>query len=183
MTNDMFTLSAGLRIHPLKGERVHGFTLVELAVTMAIMAILAMIAIPAFNNISLGTKLNSISNAFVSSVQLARSEAIKRNQPVSLCASSNGTSCGSDWSAGWIVAVGGQVVQVQGAVSNGFQVSGAVSEIIFQPSGVGVMPAEISSSPLTVCRFSPDVGSQKREITISATGRPSVAKLSASSCP
>lgn len=39
----------------------------------------------------------------MTTLQLARSEAVKRNLPVSVCRSSNGSSCTGNWTDGWIV--------------------------------------------------------------------------------
>lgn len=164
---------------PRVGSGQRGFTIVELMVVVAVMAVLAVIAIPSFNSVALSSKLNAIANNFVASAQLARSEAIKRNMPVTLCASSNGTACGGTWTQGWIILAGGDVLHAQGAVSKGFQLSGAPASIQFQPSGVGATAAN-----LTACRFEPEPGSQTRTITVSATGRPGVVKnLDASTCP
>src|SRR6185369_496626 len=82
-----------------------GFTMIELMVTIAIMAILAAIAAPSFNEAILSNKLAGYANNFVASAQLARSEAVKRNKPVRICRSANGTSCATSgtWRQGWIV--------------------------------------------------------------------------------
>jgi len=91
---------------------------------------------------------------------------------VTLCASTNGTSCGGNWSNGWIVLAGGAAIFNLGPLPNGFLLSGDVTSIDFQPSGVGSTAAN-----LTVCRATPSVGDQQRVIAISATGRPSVTKV------
>ena len=48
-------------------------------------------------------KLDSMTSDFVGSLNVARTEAVRRNVSVSMCKSSNGTSCGGNWEDGWIV--------------------------------------------------------------------------------
>jgi len=161
------------------GQR--GFTLIELLITIIIVAILAALAVPAVDAIGLSGKLNSISSSFMADVQLARSEAIKRNRPVALCASSDGTSCTGAWKDGWVVLEGGTVISRQAALPNGFVLSdgGGVTSIVFQPTGVGA-----TSADLTLCRASPTVGDRERNIKISTTGRPDLTKVNgATTCP
>jgi type IV fimbrial biogenesis protein FimT len=157
-----------------------GFTLIELMVTIAVMAILLMVAVPSFKEAMLGSKLGSYANSLVAGAHLARSEAIKRNQVVTLCVSSNGTSCGTgDWGQGWIVrTTGGTVVQHQQALPAGFKVkqTAGPASLGFRPSGVGS-----DTATFTVCRATP-LGGQERVVSISATGRPSVAKTTTGSC-
>ena len=161
--------------------KLRGFTLIELMVTISVMAILLMIAVPSFNDATLGSKLGSYANNLVAGAHLARSEAIKRNAVVTLCVSSNGTSCASGgWEQGWIVlAADGTVVQRQQALPAGLKVNrvGGADSLTFQPSGVGAI-----SATFTVCRATPTVGGQERVVLISATGRPSVSKTTAGSC-
>jgi type IV fimbrial biogenesis protein FimT len=156
-----------------------GFTLIELMVTISVMAILLAIGVPYFGDATLGSKLSSYANNLAASAYLARSEAIKRNVPVTLCASSDGTNCVGGWEQGWIVLAGATVVQRQQALSTGLKVTGAPASLIFQPSGVGATNAPAT---LTVCRATPTVGGIERVVTITASGRPSVTRTTAGVC-
>lgn len=82
-----------------------GVTAIELLVVMAIAAILLAVAVPSFVGITQGNRLAAEINAFSGDVQFARTEAVKEGLPVSICASTNGTSClgVNTWNKGWIV--------------------------------------------------------------------------------
>ncbi|QOY63525.1 GspH/FimT family pseudopilin [Lysobacter sp. H21R4] len=82
-----------------------GFTLVELMVAIAIVAILAAIAFPSFQPTIRSNRLATATNQLTSSFSLARSEAIKNTRGGGVCSSANGTSCSgaTDWSQGWLV--------------------------------------------------------------------------------
>lgn len=158
-----------------------GFTLIELMITIAVMAILLAIVIPSFTDATLGSKLRSQANDLAAGVLLARSEAIKRNKTVTLCASSNGTSCTGGWADGWIViGSDGTVILKHPAAAGGFLInstSATVTSVIFQPTGVGA-----TQTTLTVCRATPSVGSQERAVRISTTGKTKVSKTTTGSC-
>lgn len=162
-------------------RRQRGFTLIELMIAVAITGILAMVAVPAFNDAMLRSRLSSITNTFVSSAQLARSEAIKRNTRVDLCASSDGSTCTGDWEDGWIVvAADGTLLSSQAAVPGGFLVSESndVTTISFSSTGVGATVADV-----TICRSTPTAGNMERVVRIGSTGRTNVQQTKTGSCP
>ena len=78
-------------------------------VAVAVAAILAVLAEPSFNSLMLQLRTTAIANALFSDLNLARSEAIKRNTRVLMCiANSAQTDCASassDWSVGWLICV------------------------------------------------------------------------------
>ncbi len=79
----------------------HGFTLIELMVTIAILVILAAVATPSLVTFQRSAELTSITNQLVAALNAARGEGMKRNMP-SMITPTNGDN---DWSKGWRVFV------------------------------------------------------------------------------
>jgi len=80
-----------------------GFTLVELMVTLSVLAILAAVALPSFQDTIRLNRVSTENNELIAALNLARTEAIKTRSFAELCASADGTACGVDWSQGWMV--------------------------------------------------------------------------------
>ncbi|MBU8976442.1 MULTISPECIES: GspH/FimT family pseudopilin [unclassified Lysobacter] len=80
-----------------------GFTLVELMITIAVLAVGSMLAYPSFSNVIKSNRVATSTNSLIAAFNLARSEAIRSNRGAGVCPSKAGTACeGSDWSTGFI---------------------------------------------------------------------------------
>jgi type IV fimbrial biogenesis protein FimT len=174
------------------GRRAAGFTLIETMVVITIAAVLAMLAAPSFDAAFLSNKLAGFANDFVASTQLARSEAIKRNQVVRVCRSADSATCATTgtWQQGWIVFndtnnnsavdAGETILRKQEAISSDYHFTSSVGtyNLAFQAIGAGS-----DTATLLLCRASPSAGAQERTITLGPTGRTIVATTKTGSCP
>src|SRR5450432_1660622 len=82
-----------------------GFTMIELMMTIAIGAIVLVLAVPSFRYVTNANRIAAEINGLLGDLQFARGEAIKEGQTVTICVSTNGTSCTGTpaWQGGWIV--------------------------------------------------------------------------------
>lgn len=90
-----------------KSNAVRGFSLYELVMTLALIALLLTLGIPSFGRIAANHRLRVETDALFHAVHLARKSSIVRRRVVAICPSADGRSCepGYDWSAGWMVFV------------------------------------------------------------------------------
>jgi type IV fimbrial biogenesis protein FimT len=87
--------------HPCR----RGFSLLELLLTIALVALILGLGVPSFSKISARARQGVALDALFHAVHLARKESIMRRRVVSLCPSFDGLRCapGSDWSGGFLV--------------------------------------------------------------------------------
>lgn len=91
-------------------RRQHGFTMIELVITVTLVAIVAAMAAPSMQTYVMNSRLTGASQELLRSLQTARSEATKRQQRVVVCASANPTAadpddvvCATSGASGWIM--------------------------------------------------------------------------------
>ncbi len=164
-----------------------GFTIVELMVTVAIMAIIAGIAAPSLANLIRSNRVTSAGNELVALMQVARAGAITNRTTTTVCPSTDGANCAAAAGNRWIAYYtknGSNVYLRDSTLSSGVTVitsanlSGASNKLTFAPNGFSAAGANTSGT-VGVC-----VGalSGQNDIDVSASvGRISTARRAATS--
>ena len=94
------------RVFPSRAA-MRGLTLIETMTVIALVAILGTVSSASMQTLIDRTRLESSTFDFLGDLQFARSEAITRGLPVSVCPSADGATCADEgsWHMGWIVFV------------------------------------------------------------------------------
>ena len=127
---------------------MRGFTLVELMITIAILAIVLSIAAPSFRDILLNNRINTAAQELQAAVQIARSEAVKLKQTVTVCAANDDfDACEktTDWTQGWLLILKDNEVLKIWTVSDGLNITGPEDGIVVKGSGMLGVAVEISA--------------------------------------
>ena len=166
-------------------RREGGFTLIELMVTIGILAIVLAVGVPSYRNIVMDNRLASQANLFATSIKLARSNAVKFQRSATVCSSTNFDAavptCGGspDWSTGWIVWVdkdrdaatdANEVISVSGPVHRASELKGTVNRFTYDGRGFASTPA----GDLTLCDSRS--GEMGRVIKVNTTGRTNISR-------
>jgi type IV fimbrial biogenesis protein FimT len=171
-------------------RRARGVTLLELIMTIAIVAILATVAVPGFVEFRYDAERTAAVNGLIHALYLARSESIKRVAIVSLCRSPDGVTCAnssSGWNEGWMVFVNLDrddppqrdpnepiITRYQGW--RGGTITSNRPAYSFRPAHQGLVNG-------TVLFCDPRGGATARAIIISHVGRPRVSKRDSDNKP
>lgn len=151
----------------------HGFSLVELMVTVAVVAIVAALALPSLTSVINNNRLTSQANELVSGLQTARSEAVRRNASVTLCGSADGSACatGTDepWER-WIILTGTEVLR-DATVKPPVQVNSGVASITFSSDGLARTATGLLTDDITVCIPTTSPPENKRLVGIGSGSR------------
>jgi len=147
---------------PSQWAKMRGITLVETLVVISILGILAAIAVPSFKATIERNRREAYANQIFEDLALARSEAIKRGVPVTVCPSTNGTGCSGStiWTDGWIIFVDlasygtrdtntETLLRVHGALASGWTaIKNNDPYVTYGPLGT---PFGVSNFTLAIC--------------------------------
>lgn len=84
-------------------HKQNGLTLAELLIALALLAIIAQVALPAWQTFIAKNRSQALQHSVERAVQLARARAVTQRTNVELCGSSDALNCSNSWSTGWLV--------------------------------------------------------------------------------
>ena len=101
----------------IKTLSANGFTFIELMIVMTMAALMAAIALPNLGQFIANNRLKSQMYSMLESINIARTEAVKRKVKTAMCRSADPTAttpaCGgttNTWTTGWIVYAQGDAL-------------------------------------------------------------------------
>jgi type IV fimbrial biogenesis protein FimT len=166
-----------------------GFSLVELMIVVMIVSVIGVIGGPIMADTVKNNRVRAEADRILTTLNLTRSEAVKRNLPVSVCRSSNGTSCTGNWADGWIIFTNSdgddtvdagvdQVIRVYEGLNAGYTLGGTITSDTLTYFSDGSYAG--GTGTINIC--SPDADpSQGWKLMLNTVGRPRV-KQGTSSC-
>ncbi|MBL8264077.1 MAG: GspH/FimT family pseudopilin [Xanthomonadaceae bacterium] len=164
-----------------------GFSLIEMLVTLAVLAIVIGLASPLFTTMTNRNRLTGAANETVAAFQIARSEAIRRNVRTVICESVDSVTCrnGSPW-RGWIVFTdfnrnnlpdAGEIMRT-GTFEQPLVVLTSSNipnnRVVFRADGLAYNDNALLEANMRVCLAANQPDANARDIAITIGGRVSV---------
>jgi type IV fimbrial biogenesis protein FimT len=166
-----------------------GFTLYELLMTLALVAVILTLGLPSLGSFVAGNRLRAESNALFDSIYLARKESITRRRAITLCPSLDGLNCdpGNRWSTGWIRFVNSdrddppvrdpdEAILYQHRVEPGVLISA-------NRRGFTLRSTELRATNGTLVLCDTAGRAEPRAVVVSYTGRPRVTRRNSAGDP
>jgi type IV fimbrial biogenesis protein FimT len=155
----------------------HGYTLIELMIAITLLSILVGLAVPTFREFTRNNSMVAAQNDLVTALNMARSEALRRNRAVSVCASADGTSCGDEtnWNTGWIAFTDGSTPGVIDGTDVSLQTwQTANTNVSFNSGGSSFaqyLPTGMSAGAVTIdISWTGCAGLHTRRVAVTLTG-------------
>lgn len=164
-------------------RRARGVTLIELIVVLAIAIILLAVGVPGFTALIENNRLTTTVNNFFSSINLARSEAIRRGERVDLVPLDEA----GDWAKGWAIILdkngnqgadpGEAVIFSHGPVADGISITSNLTDSTVQYlayNGAGRTRTNASDYRTQFGTFTFALHRRIRKIKLNFLGRPRI---------
>lgn len=176
-----------------------GFTLIELMVTLVLLAVMLTLAAPSFLTFQRNAELTSTANSYVAALSAARAEAMKR-QLRAFVIPGDGSSASTNWATGWVVYVdtntsatagsllpdsSDTIITKQGpmpstvAVNSSSFVDGSSAYVMFNGSGFMALVGSAFSTDRSIELGN---GTEIRRVIASPSGRLRVCKTTGTDC-
>lgn len=168
-----------------------GVTMIELMVVLAILALLTVLAAPSFNQVVASTRVSTATNELYGSLNLAKSEAIRTGSRVTVCPTTDLSTCltsaSATWSTGWLVFsdatrtasfasidAGESIIQIAQDVNDQIRILGSTPYASFAADGTAkLINGGLYQGRIRVCSTSSSLSNnaRARDITILRSGR------------
>lgn len=146
--------------------KIKGFTIPELMIVVAVVAVLLVVGIPQMNKVVQGRQLVAQASEVASALAYARAEAAARAHHVVICGkNAAGTACSGsdDWSNGWIIFAdkdngsdldaGEEIIKAEGAMKSGVTLEANTNLLAFNYLGESVAGVDVI---FDLCSADPD---------------------------
>lgn len=174
-------------------HRQRGFNMLELMLTVSIATIVLSVGVPSFTQMVQNNRIITQTNSLLGTLNVARAEALKANEQVTVCKSEDNATCanGLAWRDGWIVFIDNDANGTRGAgetllwTSPGLEGANTLTSaafdnfIAFAPNGMSVG----STANAGFFRLCDDRGiAEAMDITVRRTGSSSSAPAVGGGC-
>ncbi len=167
---------------PIKCRGTRGMSMLDLMITISIGAILLAAGVPTFSATANKNQIDTTASQLLVSLNVARSEAVKRRRSVRVCPSVDSSSCSTEdgaWNSGWLVfedansnnsADASEIIRLVNSLEPGLEIDVSDSMEVFvqfQPTGAAIGNSGTAGT-FTVCHSNTSIRAQI--LRISAAG-------------
>ena len=144
-----------------------GFTLLELMVAIAVLAVLATIGVPSFQNLIQNNRVTTQTNELVTALTFARAEAVKRGRSVQV----DVVAADPGWTATVAIAGGGATLRRFDREGSGVVLDGDIN-VVFEATGAASAAQSIFLQPGPSC-----TGDKRRQVQVGLSGQINTTRL------